>query len=222
VKLAHHRPFQAIGFHSCDREVGLRLLNGTDQLKHSTNSWDWLGWGAYFWEQNPQKALEYAIKCAVGKQTYSGDIRTPFIIGAIIELNNCLNLVEPSSIKIVKEAYKELKETMRKSGEGMPKNKGANRALDCAVIQSIHESNKREFELNPNGEIKPYDTVRSPFHEGGAIYEGSAFTEGLHIEISVINVNLIRGFFLPRPIEIYNPYLNKEFNKDQFLNDIDK
>jgi len=28
--LAYHQPFQIIGFHSCDRELGLRLLNGSE------------------------------------------------------------------------------------------------------------------------------------------------------------------------------------------------
>jgi hypothetical protein len=62
--LAYHQPFQITGFHSCDREVELRVLNGEDQLKPSDNLWDWLGPGIYFWEQNPGRALEYAIECA--------------------------------------------------------------------------------------------------------------------------------------------------------------
>jgi hypothetical protein len=96
----------------------------------------------------------------------------------------------------------------------MPVNKNANRQLDCAVIQTIHESNKREQEANPNSIIKSYDSVRSPFHEGGFLYEGSTFTDGLHIEIAVINIELIKGYFLPRPVEFYNPYLNNDFNKE--------
>ena len=100
--MAYHQPFQITGFHSCDREVGLRILNGKDQLTVSTNEWDWLGPGVYFWEQNPARALEYAIDSANNKQKNRVPIKIPFVLGAIIELGNCLNLLEPASINCEK------------------------------------------------------------------------------------------------------------------------
>ena len=120
----------------------MRLLNGSDELRPSNNSWDWLGPGIYFWEQNPSRALAYAEEAARQQQKFSGKIRTPFIIGAIIELGECLNLMEPTSIDIVKKAHTILLRTMQGSGEKMPENKGANRRLDCAVIRYVHESIK--------------------------------------------------------------------------------
>jgi hypothetical protein len=204
--LAYHQPFQITGFHSCDREVSLRLLNGVDQLHLSDNPWDWLGPGVYFWEQNPYRALEYAVACARNKQKFGGKIETPFVIGAIIELGACLNLVEPNSINIVKEAHANLLGTMQDGGEIMPVNKGANRMLDCAVIKYVHESNKR-------AKTTSYDTIRSPFQEGGPIYEGANFTDRLHIEICVLNTDLIKGYFLPLPVAEFNPYLKVGFKK---------
>lgn len=198
--MAYHQPFQITGFHSCDREVGLAVLNGDSELKPSDNIWDWLGGGIYFWEQNPARALEYAKESAGGIQYNKIRIKTPFVLGAIIELGNCLNLMEPKSLGIIKSAHDSLKEIYSKSGEKMPVNKDANRRLDCAVIKYIHETNKKT-----GGE--PYDTVRCPFQEGGQVYPTSAFTERLHIEICVINPTLIKGYFLPRPIELYNPFL---------------
>jgi hypothetical protein len=204
--LAYHQPFQITGFHSCDKEIGLDILNGKYGLKSSINSWDWLGEGAYFWEQNPQRALSYAEDCAMGNQKFNGEIKTPFVIGAIIELGNCLNLLEPTSISIIKNAYASMKELFEILGDKMPVNKGPNRALDCAVIQYVHESNKQS-------KIAPYDTIRSSFNEGGQVYPTSNFTDKLHIEICVINPEQIKGYFLPRPIDEFNPYLNKEFLK---------
>lgn len=198
--MAFHQPFQSTGFHSCDREIGLKILNGEDSLNPSKNLWDWLGPGTYFWEQNPARALEYAEDCAIGKQKNSGKIEIPFVIGAIIELGNCLNMVEPKSIGIVKQAHYGLEKLVRESGDLMPVNKGANRMLDCAVIQYVHKINKMAF-------LKPYDSVRSAFQEGGPIYPGSTFTERLHIEICVISADLIKGYFLPQPIAEFNPYL---------------
>ncbi len=204
--MAYHQPFQITGFHSCDRKIGLQVLNGEIDLLPSDNKWDWLGKGIYFWEQNPQRALEYAIKCAKGEQVFNGEINTPFVIGAIIELGNCLNLVEPTSLQIVKEAFYGLEKTFRESGKKMPRNQGANRQLDCAVIRYLHEARRI------NG-YDVYDTIRSPFHEGGSLYNGSNFTSHLHIEISVLNPEFIKGYFLPRPLLEYNPYLNQGFER---------
>jgi hypothetical protein len=202
--LAYHQPFQITGFHSCDQQVGLKILNGQDQLIASENSWDWLGPGVYFWEQNPARALEYAIGCASKTQKNKIPIKTPFVIGAIIELGNCLNLLEPASINIVKKAHDSLLQLAEKSGEKLPTNKGANRQLDCAVIKYLHQTNK---ELG----LPQYDTIRSAFLEGDPIYPTSNFTDRLHIEICVLKPDLIKGYFLPRPIEEFNPYLHKKF-----------
>jgi len=43
--MAYHQPFQVIGFHSCDKEVEIKVLNGDLELKPSDNLWDWLGGG---------------------------------------------------------------------------------------------------------------------------------------------------------------------------------
>jgi len=202
--LALHHPYQVIGFHSCEREVGLRVLTGKDHLRPSDNPWDWLGPGIYFWEDNPYRALTYAIGCAQKKQKFSGAIKDPLVLGAIIDLGKCLNLAEPNSVEIIRKAYEHLKAELKRNGQPMPSNNGANRALDCAVIKYLHDSNKRD-------NIPPYDTIRSPYHEGEPIYEHANFTAGLHIEVCVINPAQIIGYFLPQPPEKFNPYLHKDF-----------
>ena len=162
-------------------------------MRPSNNPWDWLGPGIYFWEQNPYRALTYAEEAAREQQKFGGKINTPFVIGAMIELGNCLNLVEPNSINIIKGAHEKLVMVIEKNGGRMPMNKGANRQLDCAVIRYIHEMNKRDS-------VPVYDSIRSPFAEGEPIYEGANFTDRLHIEICVRNPALIKGYFLPRPV----------------------
>jgi hypothetical protein len=93
---------------------------------------------------------------------------------------------------------------IEQAGENMPINKNANRERDCAVIKYVHESNKKTGLLS-------YDTIRSPFHEGKEIYDQANFTDGLHIEICVLNPSCIKGYFLPLPHETFNPYLTKDF-----------
>lgn len=156
----------------------------------------------YFWEQNPGRALEYAIDSAGGIQKNKTRIKTPFVIGAVIELGNTLNLLDSGCVQILDRAYKSLEELVKASCLKMPVNSGANRKLDCDVIMQIHEINRMEG-------MKPFETVRSAFMEGKPVYPGSNFTDKLHIEVCVRKPELIKGYFLPQPIEKYNPYLKK-------------
>jgi hypothetical protein len=96
-------------------------------------------------------------------------------------------------------------EIYHKSGTPIPTNKGANRKLDCTVIKYVHQSNIED-------ERPAYDTVRSAFTEGNVIYPGSFFTDRLHIEICVLNPDMIKGYFLPRPIDQFNPFLKTDFD----------
>lgn len=201
--MPYHHPFEVIGFHSCDREVGLAILNGDDELKPSDNDWDWLGNGIYFWEQNPYRALDYAIKCAKRQQFNKVRIKTPFVLGAIIELGNCFNLVTPDALNLLTETYRDLESVYKKAGKPIPKNVDAKRELDCAVIRYVHEINK--IANKPS-----YDSVRCAFGEGGEAYPTSNFTTELHIQICLRNHALIKGYFLPIPIERFNPYLHKD------------
>jgi hypothetical protein len=112
-------------------------------------------------------------------------------------------MLEPVSIDIVKQGHDALQKIHASSGTPLPKNKNAIRKLDCAVIKYVHQSTEKKGLL-------PYDTVRSAFNEGGQIYPDSNFYDRLHIEICVRNPNLIKGYFLPRPIGEFNPYLKKQ------------
>ena len=200
--MTHHHPFSVIGFHSCDKEVGLRVLTGQDELQPSNNPWDWLAQGIYFWEQNPLRALAYAQESAAKTQYNKKPIKTPFVLGAIIELGHCLNLVDVESLAILGAAYNGLKKLTEEAGQKMPENKGANRALDCAVIKYVHQSNKDQGK-------QPYDTLRCAFPEGSVAYPGTEITSRLHIQVCVLNKESIKGYFLPRPLEQFNPNLNK-------------
>src|SRR3569833_1507346 len=171
---------QVVGFHSCDRDLGIRLINGQDKIQPSDNAWDWLGRSSYFWEQDPSRAFQYTYETAAGVQKNKTAAKTPFIVGAIIDLGKCLNLVEVDSLKILEEAYHGLKNIRDAANQQMPVNRGNNRALDCDVINYIHKSNKQN-------ELPPYDTIRCAFPEGEPAFPGSMITSRLHIQICVYN-----------------------------------
>jgi hypothetical protein len=202
--LSLSNPFQVIGFHSCDKKTGLAALNGSTELLQSDNPWDWLGKGIYFWELNPSMALDYAIRTASGEQRNAKRINTPFVIGAVINLGVCLNLLDLEALSILRAAHSEIERIYKEAGKPMPTNQENIHKLDCTVFRHIHKSRKENS-------LPDYDTVRCAFQEDKPIYEGTSITSKLHIQISVLNPQMIQGYFLPRPFDRYNPYLQTEF-----------
>jgi hypothetical protein len=186
-----------LGYHGCDKSVAQKaVLEGADIL-HSKRDFDWLGNGAYFWESDPQRALEWAEWKAD-----RGDYREPTVIGAVIDLRNCLDLTTRSDIELLKQAYQNFVNLQRRSGLPLPTNqnpKGTKdkdrvlRFLDCAVIQHLHEIMDDLVKRNPN--IEHYDTVRGMFVEGGKAFPGSGMYNKSHAQIAVRNPACIRGIF---------------------------
>lgn len=53
-------PHLTIGFHGCDQSVFDEIIKNNGKLRPSQNSYDWLGHGVYFWENNLDRAWEFA------------------------------------------------------------------------------------------------------------------------------------------------------------------
>lgn len=186
-----------IGFHGCDKSVAEMILNG-GSLKPSQNDYDWLGHGIYFWENNEQRALQFAEEAAKRK---TSSIKKPFVLGAVIDLGYCLDLTDMSCLAEVKQSYDALRKAFIKAGKILPINKniGKNgdmllRQLDCAVIEYEHT-------INEIANMKSFDSVRGVFVEGAELFPGGGIKEKNHIQICVRNPNCIKGYFLPRNID---------------------
>lgn len=185
-------PSFIFGFHGCEQEVAEKVLAGEQRLKASENDYDWLGSGVYFWEHNAKRALEWA-----NELKNRGKIKYPSVIGAIIDLGNCLNLLDSDGLKIVKEGYAWLAEAVRECDESLPQNKDTRdnqdlllRNLDCAVINLIHELRDENGKIFSN-----YDTVRAAFIEGEPLYPNAGFRAKNHIQICVRNYKAIKAVF---------------------------
>lgn len=184
-------PNLVIAFHGCDKQTFDAVVRNGEDLKPSTNEYDWLGNGAYFWEQNYERGLSWAKE-----QQKRGAIDTPAVIGAVIDLGYCLNLTDSRYIELLQNEYELMKEEFDLLGIQMPKNEGKTkdkllRKLDCAVIEHLHAS------MEDSGN-EPFDSVRGLFMEGQPIYDGSGFLAKTHVQICVRNPNCIKGFFEPR------------------------
>jgi hypothetical protein len=192
-------PYFVLGFHGCDKDIAERVLAGKDNLKHSENDYDWLGHGIYFWESNPQRALQYAKHLKKNPHLCKSRIKNEAVIGAVIDLGNCLNLLEAESLQILKSSYGFLRQFTENEGTPLPQNTKSFgeeediliRRLDCAVVEMTHT-------LYADMGMKPFDAVRGVFWEGRELYPNAGFREKNHIQICIRNLNCIKGYFRPR------------------------
>lgn len=182
-------PSFVLGFHGCDESIGEAILRGeTPHLRSSKNDYDWLGNGIYFWEANPQRALEFARERAEGAKHSKGEINSPFVLGAIINLSYCLDLRDSAALNEVRQAY----DTLVSLEVELPDN-GTHlklRRLDCAVFNYVHQ---RRLEIG----LKSYDTVRATYREGVSLYPGTDLSHQDHTQICVCSPDSILGYFRP-------------------------
>lgn len=187
------KPGLIIGFHGCDQSICDIVVSGQSMLKVSRNGYDWLGHGIYFWENNYERAYEFASN-PPGKRKNSN----PAVVGAVIDLQNCLDLLDKKNLSHVKTSYFELISASKNVDRKIPVNKTVDgstdlliRELDCAVIENLHKTRKEE-------NFQPFDSVRGVFVEGNPLYPGAGFNDKNHIQICIRNPNCIKGLFVPR------------------------
>lgn len=175
-----------LAYHGCDRSIINDVLIGKQDLRVSRNNYDWLGNGTYCWEDSYQRAFQWA--------TQSKRIEDPGVIGMVINLGHCLNLLDVEHLETVRVAYHTLEKTTAQAGTLLPMNRGRafkERKLDCAVIETLHQMREDE-------NLEPYQTVRGFFVEGEALYEGAGLRNQDHIQLCVRDTDCIVGYFLPR------------------------
>ncbi|GHT18375.1 hypothetical protein AGMMS4957_00580 [Bacteroidia bacterium] len=124
-------------------------------------------------------------------------IQKPAVIGAVIDLGACLDLLDYQNLQLLKEGY----QIVRNAGSEIPQNKPIGnlgellvRDLDCSVIEAVHKFKQKTGQA-------PFDSVRSVFYEGNELYPNAGFREKDHIQICIRNPNCIKGFFLPRMMD---------------------
>lgn len=135
-------PNYILGFHGCHKDVFEDVLNPyeTVELKPSTNDYDWLGHGIYFWEYGLDRAQRWAL------DRYGQDGR---VLGAVLDLGYCLNLSDTKSTKLLNLGATGLRAICNLGGYKMPTNHLTNkdgdvikRELDCFIIETVHALNE--------------------------------------------------------------------------------
>jgi hypothetical protein len=185
-----------LGYHGCERATAEAVIQGAERLKPGKAKYHWLGKGTYFWEDDPERALDWAV----GRPA-SRALEEPCVVGAIIDMRNCLDLRIRGNMALVKQAHQLFELEAAATGMALPTNQDAPndkspdlvmRYLDHAVIERLHR-------LAEETGMPPFDTVRALFHEGVPAYPGSGFRDKTHTEIAVRTDACIVGYFLTRP-----------------------
>lgn len=189
-----------LAYHGCEQSVANRAVSGDIDILQSERAYDWLGPGAYFWESDPLRALEWAQS-----KVHRGEYKTAAVIGAVIDLGHCLDLANRENLELVRLAYKAFKSEQTAAGFSLPENRSVKgqpdqdrvlRFLDCAVIRHLHTAIDRVPEASRI--VQPFDTVRGMFTEGKKLYPGCGYREKTHVQIAVRNPSCIKGLFYPR------------------------
>lgn len=215
------RPNLVLAFHGCEKAVRDALLNHPNTIEKSEKPYDWLGNGVYFWENDHERAFEWAIE----KQR-KGEIQEPAIIGAVLYLGICCDFLDRTYIKLLSSFYDAWKANSEILGVAMPENRDAKgdkhkdkllRERDCATIEFMHEKMFEQYqgEVSNHGfsRRKLFDTVRGVFTEGGEAFPGAGLAAKSHIQICVRNFDCIKGFFLPRSEGDFYDELRVQYGK---------
>src|SRR5438874_2904794 len=88
------------GFHGTSRAKGTQIVK--DQLVAvSRNPYDWLGHGAYFWEESYERARQWAEK------KYHSEAA---VVSTEVRLGRCINLFDASWGGVLRRAYEEVRD----------------------------------------------------------------------------------------------------------------
>jgi hypothetical protein len=196
-----------IGYHGCDAVVRDDLVSGRlAGLTHSANPYDWLGPGAYFFEGDPERALNFAeaSRAHPEKMYTKQPIVTPAVVGAVLRIHNWLDMTTQHGIREFSFAHDAMLKALAANGEAPPRNVPARdddadillRRLDNAVFTHLHTV--REKHLN----VPAYQAVRGAFPQGPAIAENSGFRRDSHIQIAVRDDACVVGWFMPPGLKL--------------------
>ena len=124
----------------------------------------------------------------------------PAVVGAVIDVGNCLNLTDSHYIGLVEDQFRLLEEDLEAVGSALPTDACGSdtleRGLDCFVVQHLLERTDEEYRAG-SPTVGPFDSARGLLSEGRPIYENARLANKTCMQICVRNPNCIKGYFVP-------------------------
>ncbi|MFB2878756.1 hypothetical protein [Floridanema aerugineum] len=161
------------GYHGTSAEAAEGIIQ--QGFNVSSNDYDWLGTGVYFFQDAPVRAWEWA------NQQHPTN---PAVIRSTIRLEDCIDLVDISWSSQIAAAYNLYLSKCQEANQPLPRQTAGAHRLDCAVINyavSYFEEQSR----------KMVRAIRAVFLEGSPIFPGSYLYDRAHIQIAVRDRSLI-------------------------------
>jgi len=202
-----------LAYHGCDITTRDGFVRGEVKPRISSNLYDWLGDGLYFFEGDWTRALKLA--------RFSHDhphllltrkpIATPAVVGAVLEVDRWLDLTTQAGIADFTHAAQAVVSGSAARGTPPPVNKAAfdgdtdllHRAFDKAACDMVHAFRKilheqalRDQDTAAIVASAPYQAARGAFEQGGLVSDGSSICADTHIQIAVQDLACIKGWFL--------------------------
>ena len=163
----------ATGYHGTHVDYVDSIL--AQGLRYSTNEWDWLGDGVYFFQDSPLRALEWA-------EEHHGKSNA-IVLRATIRLESCVDLLDIAwwpTLRLTHSQFVEREKALPKQTA----TSGAHR-LDRAVL------NYMVTVLGESGQA--VRCLRAAFVEGERLFPASALYSRSHVQIAVRDPLLIEG-----------------------------
>jgi hypothetical protein len=120
----YHRTI--VTYHGTTVSEADRLVDG-QAFTPSNKSTEWLGQGVYFWEYAPKQAWWWAKE--VRKHT------EPAVVGAMVRLGNCLDLLDPANVQWLRRYYDDLLPKWTVGRDPIPRNVLSNKGYGLCDTQ---------------------------------------------------------------------------------------
>jgi len=170
------QPLKVYGYHGTSKGSAQKIIERGFDL--STNDYDWLGTGIYFFQDAPMRAASWA------RERFPD---SPAVIRSELTLLNCVDLLDIAWNPIIRETYDMFVKEYQKANIPVPlqnPQKSKAHRLDCAFFNYIVEKVFASKDVN-------IDSIRAVFNEGNRIYPNSAIFDHSHIQILIRDLSLI-------------------------------
>ena len=186
-----------------------RTIIAQQHIKISRNDYDWLGRGAYFFQDGPLQAWKWAAHWVGPKFS-----EPPAVVSADLDLTDCFDLLDLANWRFVLDAHQVYSARFAASGRPLPTQRApvvrapngqhfhvasplppsagrpGRNLVDCAVIRlAVRRLRRLPVPL-------PINSVRGSFVQGQQLYDNSYFFDHSHVQIAVLNPTAVASNFV--------------------------